>query len=102
MHAVLINVGRGAVVDERALYAALRDRRIASAVIDTWYVYPSSDAPHPPPGNLPFHDLDNVVMTPHFSGWTTGLIARRRRTMAQNVRRLARGEPLVNVVKPAA
>jgi phosphoglycerate dehydrogenase-like enzyme len=101
MHAVLINVGRGAVVDERALYAALRDERIASAVIDTWYVYPSPDAPNPTPGNLPFHGLDNVVMTPHFSGWTTGLVARRRRTMAENVRRLARGEPLVNVVKPA-
>jgi phosphoglycerate dehydrogenase-like enzyme len=98
-HAMVVNVGRGAVVEENALYAALRDQRIASAVIDTWYVYPSPDAPASTPGNLPFHGLDNVVMTPHFSGWTHGLVARRRATMAANVARLARGEPLVNVVR---
>ena len=40
--AVLVNVGRGATVDEAALYEALRSRRIAGAVIDTWYRYPTS------------------------------------------------------------
>jgi len=101
-HALLVNVGRGAVVDEDALYAALAERRIGGAVIDTWYVYPTPDAPHPTPGRRPFHELDNVVMTPHFSGWTRGLVARRRRLMAENVRRLAAGEPLLNVVRAAA
>ena len=100
-HAVLVNVGRGAVVDEDALYTALAERRIAAAVVDTWYVYPTAEQPHPTPGRRPFHELDNVVMTPHFSGWTHGLVARRQRTMAENVRRLAAGEPLLNLVRAA-
>ncbi len=101
-HALLVNVGRGTVVDEDALYAALAERRIGGAVIDTWYVYPKPDAPHPTPGRRPFHELDNVVMTPHFSGWTRGLVVRRQRMMAENVRRLTAGEPLLNVVRAAA
>ncbi len=99
--AVLINVGRGPVIDETALYHALKERRIAGAVIDTWYVYPSADNPNPWPGTLPFHELSNVVMTPHMSGWTTGTIRRRQQAMAENVGRLHRGKPLINVVQPS-
>ncbi|WP_029008974.1 2-hydroxyacid dehydrogenase [Azospirillum halopraeferens] len=94
--AVILNVGRGPVIDEAALYAALRERRIAGAVIDTWYTYPGGAEPAPLPSRLPFHDLDNVVMTPHMSGWTAGTIRRRRDTMAANVNRLETGGALVN------
>jgi phosphoglycerate dehydrogenase-like enzyme len=100
--AVVINVGRGATIDETALYEALRDRRIAGAVIDTWYRYPSAGNANPLPSRLPFHELPNVVMTPHMSAWTTGTIRRRQRVMAENIRRRAAGEPCVNVVRPAA
>lgn len=96
--AVILNVGRGPVIDEAALYAALKDRRIGGAVIDTWYVYPSAANGTPLPSAQPFQQLDNVVMTPHMSGWTTGMIRRRQQTMADNIRRLQRGEPLINVV----
>jgi len=99
-HAVVVNVGRGAVVDEDALYDALAERRIAGAVIDTWYVYPSAERPRTVPAHRPFHELDNVLMTPHFSGWTRGLVRRRQRLMAENVRRLASGEPPLNQVWP--
>jgi phosphoglycerate dehydrogenase-like enzyme len=51
---------------------------------------------------LPFHTLPNLVMTPHMSGWTTGTIQRRQRTIADNIKRRAAGQPCVNVVKPAA
>ena len=95
---VIVNVGRGPVIDEAALYEALKQKRIGGAVIDTWYVYPSADNAAPLPSRQPFHALDNVVMTPHMSGWTTGLIRRRQQAVAENIRRLARGEPLVNVV----
>jgi len=98
--AVIVNVGRGATIDERALYDALASRRIAGAIIDTWYRYPSPDAPHPLPSALPFHDLPNIVMTPHMSGWTMGTIRRRQHTMAANIRRLAERQPLQNVVRP--
>lgn len=95
--AVIINVGRGPVIDEQALYDALAGGRIRG-VIDTWYNYPTPAAPNPHPSRLAFHELPNVIMTPHMSGWTSGTIRRRQQTMADNIGRLARGEPLVNVV----
>ncbi|MGO4916406.1 2-hydroxyacid dehydrogenase [Pseudogemmobacter sp. W21_MBD1_M6] len=98
-HAILMNVGRGAVVDEDALYDALAGDRIGGAILDTWYVYPTPAAPHPLPGNKPFHLLPNVTMTPHMSGWTTGTIARRRAAMAENVNRLAAGDDLINQIQ---
>jgi phosphoglycerate dehydrogenase-like enzyme len=97
--AVLFNVGRGGVVDETALYDALAGRRIGGAVIDTWYQYPDASGAPTLPSRLPFHELPNIVMTPHMSGWTIGTIHRRQRAMADNVNRLARGEALVNVVR---
>jgi len=99
--AVILNVGRGPVVDEKALYDALRGDRIGGAVIDTWYRYPSGDEPSVLPASLPFHELPNLVMTPHMSGWTRGTIRRRRELIAWNVNHLAAGEPLENVVRPA-
>jgi phosphoglycerate dehydrogenase-like enzyme len=99
--AVILNVGRGPTIDERSLYEALRDRRIAGAVIDTWYTYPSPDHPSILPSKFPFHELANVVMTPHMSGWTAGTINRRKQTIADNISRRAAGRPCVNVVRPA-
>ena len=99
--AVVVNVGRGPTIDERALYDALKSRRIAGAVIDTWYTYPSVASPRGYPSSLPFHELDNVVMTPHMSGWTLGTIRRRQRVIAENIERRMSGEPCVNVVRSA-
>jgi phosphoglycerate dehydrogenase-like enzyme len=98
--AVIINVARGGLIDERALYEACRDRRIGGAIIDTWYRYPRQGDTQGEPANLPFRELDNVIMTPHGSGWTEGLRPRRCRFIAQNLDRLVRGEPLANVVRP--
>ena len=96
--AVIVNVGRGPVIDERALYDALVGKRIGGAIIDTWYVYPTPDSPTPQPAALPFNTLPNVVMTPHMSGWTNGTIRRRQQMIADNIARLERGETLENVV----
>ncbi len=97
--AVLLNVGRGGVVDETALYNALAEKRIAGAIIDTWYQYPDASGAPKLPSRLPFHELQNIVMTPHMSGWTAGTIRRRQEAMADNINRLGRGEALVNVVR---
>lgn len=97
-HAHLINVARGPVVDETALFEALRDRRIGRATIDTWYRYPSPGDAGPMPGTLPFETLTNLVMTPHMSGWTSGTIERRQATMAENIRRRWAGNACENVV----
>ena len=96
--AVIFNVGRGPTIDEEALYDALKSKRIAGAVIDTWYRYPQPGETRVLPSALPFQELPNLVMTPHMSGWTDGTIQRRQRTMAENIDRRVRGEPCVNVV----
>ena len=98
--AVLINVARGAIVDERALFEALRARRIGGAVLDTWYRYPSAAEPAVRPASLPFDELENVIMTPHCSGWTEGLMPRRFALIADNLERLQSGRPLLNQVYP--
>jgi phosphoglycerate dehydrogenase-like enzyme len=96
--AVILNVGRGPVIDEQALFDALSQKRIGGAIIDTWYTYPSAEKPVTLPGTLPFETLPNLVMTPHMSGWTNGTVRRRQETIAGNIRRLGRGLPLINVI----
>jgi phosphoglycerate dehydrogenase-like enzyme len=96
--AVIVNPARGAVIDEAALYDALLHRRIGGAAIDTWWDYPATAEPRDPSTRLAFHRLDNVILSPHVAGWTTGTVRRRTLGMAQNLDRLARGEPLENRV----
>lgn len=71
-NSVLVNVGRGAIVDESALYHALLSGKIAAAGLDVWWNYPGSvaDRKNTTPSNFPFHQLENVVMSPHRAGAT--------------------------------
>jgi len=96
--AFLINVARAAIIDEEALFVALKDGVIAGAALDVWYAYPSPEEPEVRPSRFPFHTLDTVIMTPHASAWTHELIERRWRFIAANLDRFARGEALLNVV----
>jgi phosphoglycerate dehydrogenase-like enzyme len=94
---ILVNAARGDIVQERALYEALRERRIGGAALDVWYRYPGrGEQAHP--SELPFHELDNVVMTPHVSGRSEGTRAGRARFLVDQLRRLEEGRPLENVV----
>ena len=68
------------------------------AALDTWWRYPSADDPAPRPSRYPFHELPNVIMTPHCSPRTDGTIERRSRDVARNIDRFVGGEPLENVV----
>ena len=95
--AYLINVARGPVIDEGALYDALQRRTIAGAALDVWYRYPDNKVSGPP-ATHPFHDLDNVIMPPHIAGWTFGTFHHRWDVINDNLRRVSTGEPFVNVV----
>jgi phosphoglycerate dehydrogenase-like enzyme len=95
--AFVVNVGRAEVFDEAALHAALATGRLAGAALDVWYRYPAAAGPAPP-ANLPFHTLPNVIMTPHISGWTEGMIAARAALIAENIGRIERGEVPANMV----
>ena len=96
--AFLINIARGPVVDEEALYAALRDGGLAGAAIDVWWQYPDAAEPNRRGSRHPFHELPNVIVTPHNSGWTTGMVRRRWDEIADNLGRFDRGEKLINIV----
>ena len=99
--AVLINVARADIVDEGALYRALAEGKLGAAALDVWYRYPTGAGPTPP-SRYPFHELPNVLMTPHVSGWTEGMLAARANVIAENIHRTARGEPPLNLISPAA
>jgi len=95
--AMLINVARAEIVDEDALYRALAERTIAGAALDVWYRYPAA-AGATLPAHRPFHELPNVLMTPHVSGWTQGMLEARATLIAGNIARAGRGEPPLNLI----
>ncbi len=95
--AIVVNVGRGPVFDEDALYEALASGRLWGAGLDVWWRYPGGEGPHRP-SKHPFHQLDNVVMTPHCGGWAEGIDGVRFRQFATLLRRFARGDFSRNVV----
>jgi phosphoglycerate dehydrogenase-like enzyme len=95
--AYLINVARSEIVDEDALYDALACRAIAGAALDVWYRYPRQPGPAEA-ATRPFHELQNVLMTPHVSGWTDGMLDTRAKLIAENIARIAQGELPLNQV----
>ena len=68
--AILVNVGRGSIVDQTALYNSLKEQHLAGAGLDVWYNYPEDEAARKStqPSDFSFHELDNVVMSPHRAG----------------------------------
>lgn len=97
--AYLINVARAEIIEEDALFAALHSRAIAGAALDVWYRYPATLNEQLLPAAYAFHELENVLMTPHLSAWTEAMIERRWRVIAANLDALAEGRPLKNVVR---
>jgi phosphoglycerate dehydrogenase-like enzyme len=96
--AFLINIARGQVIDEDALFAALSGNRLGGAAIDVWWQYPSQDDPNRRGSRHPFHELPNTIVTPHNSGWTAGMVRRRWDEIADNIDRFVRGDSLINLV----
>ena len=91
---VIINVARGRIIDEDALFAALQSRQIDGAILDTWYNYGADKWP----SNKPFQDLDNVILSGHRSASTEEMHDRRWRFVASQCERIERGEAPLNVV----
>jgi D-3-phosphoglycerate dehydrogenase len=89
--ALLINVARGGLVDEQALADALRDRWIRGAGVDVFAVEPVAT-------NHPLLSMDNVVITNHVAGMTSGTSRRRGLAVADNIDRVSQGERPLHVV----
>lgn len=93
--AVLINISRGAVVDEAALVAALRDRRIGGAALDVFEVEPL-------PSDSPLWALDNVLLSPHSADRTRDSHERAVAFFKANLERFRQGQTLENIVDKTA
>jgi phosphoglycerate dehydrogenase-like enzyme len=89
--AYIVNIGRGEVIDEKALVEALKAGRIAGAGLDVF-------EKEPLPKESPIWDLENVILTPHMSGANRGYMDKACALFADNIRRFSAGQPLLNVV----
>ncbi len=99
----IINVSRGEVLDEQATYEALVSGKLGGAALDVWWrddVFGllTDDPERRRWANYPFWELENVLMSPHFSNFTSLLESRKTRFLASQLIRLAEGEPLENVI----
>ncbi len=88
---LFVNVGRGELVDQAALTAALADGRLGGAGLDV-------TDPEPLPTDDPLWDLPNVIITPHNSGSTDGTARRATEAFLANLTRWQAGEPLHNEI----
>ncbi len=89
-NAMLINVARGAIVDEAALISALAAERIGGAALDVF-------EEEPLPASSPLWGLDNVIITPHMSGNTLRYHEKAAALFGENLRRYLHNEPLLNL-----
>ena len=106
--AILVNIARAGLVDEQALFKALKEGRLRAAGLDVWYRYPESDAAKgymgyvaltdtarsTPPSAYPFHELDNVVMSPHRGGTSADV----ERARVEAIAELLTTDPMPNRV----
>ena len=91
--AIVINVGRGPVIDEQALIRALREKRVAGAALDVFETEPLSP-------DHPFWEMDNVLISPHCTDRTRDpdWLDLTMQCFVDNFRRYTNGQPLLNVV----
>ena len=98
--AILVNVGRGIIVDEEALYNALKEGKLHSAGLDVWYNYPKPNdeeaTVNTPPANFPFNELDNVVFSPHRATFTGDSEMLRMKDLARLLNTAVSGKPMPN------
>ena len=89
--AVIINVGRGPVIDERAMINALSRHKIKGAALDVF-------DEEPLPAGHPFYKLENVLLSPHCADHTPDWLDNAMRFFLDQFEKFRRGEPLLNVV----
>ncbi|MHA1907061.1 MAG: 2-hydroxyacid dehydrogenase [Candidatus Thorarchaeota archaeon] len=98
--ALIINISRGQIIDEEALFTALEENRIGGAGIDVWWDYPAQwgGSGKKPSENYPFHELDNVVLSPHRAAYSENIMRDQMIFVGENILRFIRGEKPENQV----
>ncbi len=95
--ATIVNVGRASVIDEKALYNVLANKKIHAAGLDVWYQYPGEEKVSLP-AQCPFWELDNVVMSPHRAGRAKEAEEARVEHLARLLNLAAQNKPIPNLV----
>jgi phosphoglycerate dehydrogenase-like enzyme len=94
-NAILINVGRGTLVDEAALICALEKGQIRGAALDVFEIEPL-------PSGHPFYHMQNILLSPHSTDHTSGWRERAVQFFLDNLERFIKGQPLNNIVDKKA
>jgi len=96
----LVNISRGAVIDEEALFKSLEEHYLSGAAIDTWYQYPTNEQKEILPSQYNFHKLENVVMSPHTAGYSDRALEENIKSVFDNIVRIYYGEEPENQIAP--
>ncbi len=97
---IVVNIGRGPIINQFALYDALKSGHLRAAASDVWYHYPpSKDArSNTPPADVPFGELDNFILSPHRAGMVEDVEKQRIKALANLLNAANRDEPIPNKV----
>jgi phosphoglycerate dehydrogenase-like enzyme len=93
-NSILVNVGRGKVIDQHALYDALKNKHLLAAGVDVWWNYPQDKEAraHTLPSDALLHELPNIIMSPHRANQTLGEEQARLEDIAKTIQAVAKGE----------
>jgi phosphoglycerate dehydrogenase-like enzyme len=96
---ILVNISRGPIINEKALFSALKENRIRGAGLDVWWRYPPTwGGKGIPPSDMPFQELDNVVVSPHRAGYSETTEREYFQFAGENILRFIHGETPLNIV----
>ncbi len=96
---IIVNISRGPIINEKALFHALNEKRIYGAGLDVWWRYPSKwRGKAQPPRDLPFQELDNLVLSPHRAGYSENTEREYFQFAGENILRFIHGETPLNIV----
>ena len=100
-NSILVNISRGPIVEEKALFHALQEKRIRGAGLDVWWRYPTKwRGKGIPPTDMPFQDLDNLVASPHRAGYSENTEREYFQFAGENILRFIQGKTPLNIIDP--
>lgn len=101
-NSILVNISRGPIIEEKALFDALQENKIRGAGLDVWWRYPKKwRGKGNPPTDMPFQELDNLVASPHRAGYSENTEREYFQFAGENILRFIRGETPLNIIDPS-
>jgi len=98
---IIVNVSRGTIIEEEALFNALRENKIRGAGLDVWWRYPKKwGSTGEPPTDMPFQDLENLVVSPHRAGYSENTEREYFQFTGENILRFIKGATPHNIIDP--